>query len=279
MAKQNDKSGMTLADRDKKVLLILFSIILIALAWFLGYQKFNEKRMAVVEENQKLQREVTELRRKVSRRASIEEDTAKKQAAIDKVILHYPSEVRTQTVIERFDEMERKLRDLNVETEAFNMNQIFFQGGKVLETLLTQEAAQSEGQAGNAGSQNNNATQSNNSTQNNNAAQNNAAGNEMTAGNVQDTGTGVSVAYTGYRSDANITLTTDYGKLKKILNFLNGYSKRMNVREGNITSEEGTKPLKCTMLVSFYSVGGQEGNTYTEPEINGVDIKKDNIFK
>lgn len=266
MANQKGKSGMSLADRDKKVLLILASICVVALAWFLGFQKFNEKRIEIVEENQQLEKEVRELQRKVSKRASIEEDTAKKQAAIDKVLLRYPTEVRTQTVIERLDQVEKKIKDVTIETEAFNMNQIFFQGGAVLDTLVTQETAQEQANADN--NQNNEANAGGNGTA---QAEETAQGNSAEGASSQ--------SFIGYRSDTNITFSTNYEKLKKILNFLNSYPERTNVREVNVTSEEGSKPLKCTMSVSMYSVGGREGD-YKDPSVDvTVGKKKDGIFK
>ena len=47
MATQNTKTKTTLADKDKKVLMILGALVILALAWFLGYQKFNEQRETV----------------------------------------------------------------------------------------------------------------------------------------------------------------------------------------------------------------------------------------
>ena len=48
MATQNTKTKTTLADKDKKVLMILGALVILALAWFLGYQKFNEQRETVI---------------------------------------------------------------------------------------------------------------------------------------------------------------------------------------------------------------------------------------
>ena len=50
MATQNTKTKTTLADKDKKVLMILGALVILALAWFLGYQKFNEQRETVATE-------------------------------------------------------------------------------------------------------------------------------------------------------------------------------------------------------------------------------------
>ena len=72
MATQNTKTKTTLADKDKKVLMILGALVILALAWFLGYQKFNEQRETVVTENDQLAMEVSQLRAKVSKKAQVE---------------------------------------------------------------------------------------------------------------------------------------------------------------------------------------------------------------
>lgn len=276
MATQNTKTKTTLADKDKKVLMILGALVILALAWFLGYQKFNEQRETVVTENDQLAMEVSQLRAKVSKKAQVEADTEKKNARTEQVLLAYPSELRTQDAINRFDQLEKKVKGLTITTENFTMNQIFFQDGAALEEVVAQNAdSDAQSKDANGG----NSTASGNNTQNstNNAA--NAATNETAAAdnaqNAQSTDTG---NYTGYRSDVGITFATDYKSLKSVLNFINNYSERMNVSNVNISSDEGSKALQCTMTVQMFSVGGQ-AKEYKDLTLSGVPLRKDNIFQ
>ena len=140
MATQNTKTKTTLADKDKKVLMILGALVILALAWFLGYQKFNEQRETVATENDQLAMEVSQLRAKVSKKAQVEADTEKKNARTEQVLLAYPSELRTQDAINRFDQLEKKVKGLTITTENFTMNQIFFQDGAALEQVVAQNA-------------------------------------------------------------------------------------------------------------------------------------------
>lgn len=276
MATQNTKTKTTLADKDKKVLMILGALVILALAWFLGYQKFNEQRETVATENDQLAMEVSQLRAKVSKKAQVEADTEKKNARTEQVLLAYPSELRTQDAINRFDQLEKKVKGLTITTENFTMNQIFFQDGAALEQVVAQNAdddAQSKDANGGK------STASGNNAQNrtNNTA--NAATNETAAAdnaqNAQSTDTG---NYTGYRSDVGITFATDYKSLKSVLNFINNYSERMNVSNVNISSDEGSKALQCTMTVQMFSVGGQ-AKEYKDLTLSGVPLRKDNIFQ
>ena len=276
MATQNTKTKTTLADKDKKVLMILGALVILALAWFLGYQKFNEQRETVVTENDQLAMEVSQLRAKVSKKARVEADTEKKNARTEQVLLAYPSELRTQDAINRFDQLEKKVKGLTITTENFTMNQIFFQDGAALEEVVAQNAdSDAQSKDANGG----NSTASGNNTQNSTNNTANAATNETAAAdnaqNAQSTDTG---NYTGYRSDVGITFATDYKSLKSVLNFINNYSERMNVSNVNISSDEGSKALQCTMTVQMFSVGGQ-AKEYKDLTLSGVPLRKDNIFQ
>lgn len=276
MATQNTKTKTTLADKDKKVLMILGALVILALAWFLGYQKFNEQRETVVTENDQLAMEVSQLRAKVSKKAQVEADTEKKNARTEQVLLAYPSELRTQDAINRFDQLEKKVKGLTITTENFTMNQIFFQDGAALEEVVAQNAdSDAQSKDANGG----NSTASGNNTQNSTNNTANAATNEAAAAdnaqNAQSTDTG---NYTGYRSDVGITFATDYKSLKSVLNFINNYSERMNVSNVNISSDEGSKALQCTMTVQMFSVGGQ-AKEYKDLTLSGVPLRKDNIFQ
>ncbi len=276
MATQNTKTKTTLADKDKKVLMILGALVILALAWFLGYQKFNEQRETVVTENDQLAMEVSQLRAKVSKKAQVEADTEKKNARTEQVLLAYPSELRTQDAINRFDQLEKKVKGLTITTENFTMNQIFFQDGAALEEVVAQNA-DSDAQSKDANS--GNSTASGNKAQNSTNNTANAATNETAAAdnaqNAQSTDTG---NYTGYRSDVGITFATDYKSLKSVLNFINNYSERMNVSNVNISSDEGSKALQCTMTVQMFSVGGQ-AKEYKDLTLSGVPLRKENIFQ
>lgn len=276
MATQNTKTKTTLADKDKKVLMILGALVILALAWFLGYQKFNEQRETVATENDQLAMEVSQLRAKVSKKAQVEADTEKKNARTEQVLLAYPSELRTQDAINRFDQLEKKVKGLTITTENFTMNQIFFQDGAALEQVVAQNAdsdAQSkDANSGNSTASGNNAQNSTNNTSNTATNETAAADN---AQNAQSTDTG---NYTGYRSDVGITFATDYKSLKSVLNFINNYSERMNVSNVNISSDEGSMALQCTMTVQMFSVGGQ-AKEYKDLTLSGVPLRKDNIFQ
>lgn len=130
---EGSENKITISDRDKKVLYIIGGIVILALAYFLGFQKMMEKKSTVATENVTLEQDVQKLRGMVAEKASVEADTQEKNTETEKIIAKYPVEMRTQDVIYQLDLMEKDIKDLLLESESYTMNQVFFMNGAVTE--------------------------------------------------------------------------------------------------------------------------------------------------
>lgn len=237
----NTKKGITLADRDKKVLYIFAAICVLAAAYFFGFAKFNEQRQDVIAENEQLEQEVQKLRGMVAKRAQVEADTKDKNDATEVVMEKYPSELRIQNVISQFDHMERRVQGLDIDSETFSMNNVFFINGASLETSA--DAATT--------------TDENGETQ-----------------EIANVG-----SFAGYRSDTTIVFNANYAQLKRVLDWIGANPDRMNVSSVSVSNDMESKdaPLACSLVVSMYSVA-REGAEFEEPIVNGIRSGKANIF-
>lgn len=244
MAKGANGSAKSLSDRDKKLLYIAGAVLLLVLAYVFGFQKMQESRSTLEEENVTLETEVNKLNGMVAKKAEVEAKTEYYKEETENFLEKYPTEVRTQTAIAHFNDMEKQIKKLRVETETFTMNQIFFQNG------LPASLAETTGTSGTA----------------------NTAGGE---GSSNNTGTG---HYTGYRSDVVATFKGSYETLKKVIDFVNNRDSRMTISELSVSNENGENNLQCSMTVSMYSVVGID-KEYTDPQIPaGIQMHKSNIF-
>lgn len=256
MAKDANSKG--LGAREKQILYILIGLILVALAYFLGFTKFNETRAVLVEENANLQAEVDELNRMAARRAEVEADTETKKTAVLDIYKNYPVALRTQNLIDYFDKIEKQIGNLDFTAENFTLNMIYFQDGAVLEsevssTELPEVVAVNEtGEAA-------------------------TTEEETTTGPVLDDN-GLPAEVTGYHSSVAVTYTTNYDNLQKIIEYINQYPQRTTIKDITITAPEGAKTLSCTMGVNLYSVSGIEG-VYDDLTFPEVQLGKSNIFK
>ena len=122
-----------ISDRDKKILFIVGGLVILALAYFLGFQKMMESRSVLVEENITLEQEVQKLLGMVAKKAEVEQQTQQYLTDREDILAKYPPELRTQDVIYQLDLMEQDVKDLVLETEGYTMNQIFFANGALLD--------------------------------------------------------------------------------------------------------------------------------------------------
>lgn len=256
MAKETGNKG--LGDREKQIIYILVGLIIVALAYFFGFTRFNENRAVLVEENAKLQDEVKELRDMEANRAKVEQDTQDDINAVGEIYGDYPVELRTQNLIDYFDKIEKNHKNLDFKSETFTLNMIYFQNGAVLESEVdSKELPEAVSAQESAGSTENTA--------------------EAETAPVLDEN-GLPKEVTGYRSSVAVTFSTNYTELKKILEDVNKYPKRTTISDINIASPEGMKEMTCSMTVNMYSVDGIEG-TYDDLRFPEVQTGKQNIFK
>lgn len=256
MAKDTEKKG--LGPREKQILYILIGLILVALAYFLGFTKFNDNRAILVEENVKLQGEVDELKRMAADEARVRKNTEDKIEAVRKIYEKYPVALRTQNLIDYFDKIEKQFKNLDFTTENFTLNMIYFQNGAVLESEISStelpEAVAAEGTE----------TETTETVE------------ETTGPELDENGLPVEV--TGYHSSVAVNYETNYKNLQDIITYINRYPQRTRIQDINISAPEGTKTLNCTMTVNMYSVDGIEG-VYDDLSFPEVQIGKNDIFK
>lgn len=237
---EGSTNKVKISDRDKKVLYIVAGIVILALAYFMGFQKMMASRSTIVEENITLETEVNKLLAMVADKARVESETQEYLAEKEKILANYPPELRTQDVIYQLDVMEQTVKGLLLETEAYTMNQIFFANGVLTEVGAVQDVAD----------------------------------NTETSGESAE----AEKKITGYRSDITTNCSTNYKSLKDIVNFINENENRMVIQSITVSQGEGSKKLACNMSLSMYAVGGTE-KVYEDPKVApGKFGGKDTIF-
>ena len=127
MAKEKERKG--LGAREKQIIYILLGLIIVALAYFMGFTRFKESSDALKVENDKLQQEVNELHEMEANHAKTVEDTKTFVNEVTTIYGNYPVELRTQNLIDYFDKIEKNIRNLDFTTESFVQNMIYFQNG------------------------------------------------------------------------------------------------------------------------------------------------------
>lgn len=230
-----------MSNRDKKILLIFGAILIVAASYFLVFTKMSEKKSTLVAENATLQQEVSELEAMKARETAVKEETADYQELIGNVLSQFPPEVRTQNAIYDLHEMYTSIDDVKIQSESYNMNQIFYQQGAVAAEGTTPDQQ--------------NVTVG-------------ATGAAVTRDSLASDVVSAAANYTGYRSDVAVAFTAPYSSVKKIVNFINDSEDRMTITDISATKDAESELLTCSMTVSMYAISGS--GEYEAPEIDAM---------
>ncbi len=246
-----------MSDRDKKLLYYIGAILIIVAAYFLVFQKFNTKTADLKTQNDQLTTEVATLENMVAGKQGVLDDTAQKQQDIANVLQKFPAEVRTQNAIYNLNKMYKGISDVKIQSEGYNMNQVFYQPGAMnADGTMTAPAATLS-----PGAQTSAATVS-------------AITSETTTAEIVSAATN----YIGYRSDVTVAFTAPYTSLKKVVDYINESEDRMTITDISATKAEDSDNLTCNMTVSMYAIAGT-GESYDDLNINGVTDGKSDIFE
>lgn len=232
---EGSTNKVSISDRDKKILYIVGGIVLLALAYFLGFQKMMASKNEVVQENIALQADVEKLVAMVANKAKVESETQEFKTNTENILVKYPPEVRTQDAIHQLDLLEKGVNGLVLQAESFTMNQVFFMNGALTEGEVQDVAAPAE--------------------------------------TSEASGEAVQGPIIGYRSGVTTNFTTNYDNLKEVIQFVNTNPNRMTINSITVSQGEGAKKLTCNMEVNMYAISGTE-KEYKDPVIPEVRIGK-----
>lgn len=248
-----------MSNRDKMMLFVFGAILIVAAAYFLVFTKMNDKKSALAAENATLSQEVSKLETMEAQKDSVLEETRQTQLNVADVLSKFPAEVRTENAIYDLNDMYESISDVKIQSENFNMNQIFYQQGAV------GDANSSTGTS---------STTDSSTTKKSNPASVAAITSDTPVNDVIT----AAADYTGYRSTVNVAFTTTYASLKKVVDFINKSKDRMTISSLSATASEEDEVLTCNMAIDMYAISGT-GEIYEAPNVSNGNTGVDNIFR
>lgn len=245
-----------ISKKDIKLLLYVGGLLLLALAYFLGYQKFMEKREVLEAEQANLQQQVNRLNEIAMYLDDYEEQAAVYDEEMDKIFSDYPAEVREEDTILYACDMENSY-DIWVSNIGISpANQVFSLGDNVTTDVVAAETTTDESAA---------------------------AGTESTGMSVDE--------QLGIQDEATVTLpyislfdtavvydfTTGYSDCKSVFAMILACADKRNVSSISLAYDTETGLLNGNMNVNMFYMTGSD-KTYEEPDAGIIVHGKDNLF-
>lgn len=246
-----------LTQRDKKLLLILAALGLLAVSYFLIYIKNMNAAEAIRTSNETLNAKVQELTQMQAQAEDKKTETLKMKQEIEDIKAEFPVDLSTADIILILDGLEHEA-DMKISSAGFTEHQIFYPNGGSAD--------------GNASSQTTDTTEDGNAAAPQGSNTTGADDSSLSAA-IQ------SNKYIGMKSAVNISFKTTYAGLKKAIDYINKNHDRMTIGELNATYDTDTGNLSGSMVINMYILSGLGiQKTYEPPNLEDIVTGKDNIF-
>ncbi len=248
-----------MSNRDKKILFIFGAVLVLAASYFLVANNLKTKTQEILAQNKTLDQEVTRLEQMDAKKDSVTANTTNVKKLIDAKLKQFPLEVRTQNIIAELHNMESKVVEgVQIQSESYKMNQIFYQGAGAPTDGMTQIAT----------------------------------GVSIKEDTPSSAAADAASNYVGYRSDVVVAFTADYDELQQVIQYINESElriknpdtdpgNRMTITDLSATKDADSDDLVCNMTVSMYAISGTSV-LYQQPEINettgNLSEKENGIF-
>lgn len=238
-----------ISDSELKLLFFLLSLVLIAAAYFLVFNKGMERAAQIEEGNAQKREEIVQLQNMAARKAQVEEETVSLNREVEEIIAKYPSDVTTEKAIVIVQEIEN-ISGMHVASIGFLMNNI---------VSISDVGGQAAGTDAGAAD-----------------GSNPSDGSGTAAGT--DTGTAAaSDGSVGYYAELTVNYSASYESFKDMITYINGLENRMTIPSVTGSYDSTTGEIAGTVTFDLYYLTNT-GKEYIEPEINRVRDGVEDIF-
>ncbi len=241
-----------LSASETRLLLLLLGLIMLASAYFFGFQKNVDAAQALEEQNEADRQTLAELEGMQSRQALVEKETEELKQQIQDIIAKYPSDLTTEKVIKILTDMEQD--------SGITMSNIGF----VMDTLLmnlqpeapaadTADAADASGEEASSGDD--------------------AAAQESPVVEAFSEGAPI-----GYYATLTVSFKAPYEGFKKMAQYISELDDRSTIPQLSVSYDTETSGLTGSATINMYFLTGT-GKEYVPPEIDSMPKGVDDIFQ
>jgi hypothetical protein len=242
---------LKISESDKRLLLILLAVVLLAASYFLVFNKNMNEAQEIEESNLTDSQRVLELQSKQARQAAIRQETEDSREEIKELLEKYPNDVTEEKAMDILQDIEDRA--------DFKVSQVSFVADNVLgavedestEASDTDTAASAEG------------------TDTEPAVVLDESGEVDVVENANDVAGGYLAATVEYKAS--------YKGLKQLMTYVNKYADRMTIPAITATYDSETGKLSGTFTLNMYYVR-LVGREYQAPEIEGISKGVTDIF-
>ena len=249
------KNKMKLSDSDKRLLIIFLAIVIIACSYFFIFSKEMSKAQDLEASNTTDSATVQQMEQMEAGLPTVRKNIKNLKAKEKKIIGNYPSDMKTEKVIETLQAIEDDNEgDFHISEITFLMNN----------PLIADTATDTTGDGSTADT----STDSTDTT---------ASTESTEAADTTDNSSSASQSVSGYYASIGIKYKASYLGLKDMINYVNEFKDRTTITNFSATYDSSTGGLTGEMTLNMYYLMNT-GKDYVPPIFDYMQKGTDNIF-
>lgn len=212
------KNQLKISENDRRLLFLLFSLIVIAVSYFFIYTKNNNQTNEINESNEVLKARVEELYDMQAQMDLMKEEIQVFTQETEKIKALFPPGLKTEDTIVMLVDLE-KAADMKISSATFAMNELFSPSADFQQESEETTSEESEEEAVNLPN--------------------------------------VGILF-GYKSTITIAYQTNYAGLKKAIDYINQNPDQMTIGDLSAAYDTSTGNLMGSMSIHMYSLIGTD---------------------
>lgn len=249
------KNKIKLSDSDKRLLIIFLAIVIIACSYFFIFSKEMSKAQDLEASNTTDSATVQQMEQMEAGLPTVRKNIKNLKAKEKKIIGNYPSDMKTEKVIETLQAIEDDNEgDFHISEITFLMNN----------PLIVDTATDTTGDGSTADT----STDSTDTT---------ASTESTEAADTTDNSSSASQSVSGYYASIGIKYKASYLGLKDMINYVNEFKDRTTVTNFSATYDSSTGGVTGEMTLNMYYLMNT-GKDYVPPIFDYMQKGTDNIF-
>jgi hypothetical protein len=253
------KNKIKLSDSDKRLLIIFLAIVIIACSYFFIFSKEMSKAEDLEASNTTDSATVQQMEQMEAGLPTVRKNIKNLKAKEKKIIGNYPSDMKTEKVIETLQAIEDDNEgDFHISEITFLMNN----------PIVTATDADTAGD----GSTTDTSSDTTTSTESTETAESTEAAEDTT-----DDSAPASQPVSGYYASIGIKYTASYLGLKDMINYVNEFKDRTTITNFSAIYDSSTGGVTGEMTLNMYYLMNT-GKDYVPPIFDYMQKGTDNIF-
>lgn len=270
---------MKISDSDKRLLIIFFAIVILACSYFFIFNKSMSKASELEATNDEDRIKVQQMETMEAALPQVKENIETMKQTQEEIIGKYPSDMKTEKVIETLQEIEEHSSDFHITDITFAMHMPILGQGSTTDASSDTEGDAASSTTGDTAGDTTGDTESDAGSDVTSDTAGSTTGDTAgdTTGSTTDDSTASASSVEGYYVSVGVRYEASYAGLKEMIAYVNQFKDRTTIDQFSASFDDTTGKLTGEMTLNMYYLTNT-GKDYVPPVFDFMPKGVNNIF-